>query len=136
MKNIFFLCLVAAAGYFGYTKLISPSEDGDTGRFDLARIEEQPIPKEVLFQLWKRVGLERCADAEKNHNLTSDQCREKILERHPGCAKSAAAGAPAVVSEKALSKQLGRSYLECVTPYYFCNGVEVRTEEEARRYCR
>jgi hypothetical protein len=136
MKNILVLCLIVAAAYFGYTKFLAPISGPDASQFDLAKIEQQPIPKEVLFQLWKEVALQRCADASKNHNLTPNQCREKVSERHPNCARSAADSAPKIVREITLSKQLGRQYLECATPYYFCNGVEVRTEEEARRYCQ
>lgn len=136
MKNILVICLIIAAAYFGYTKFLSGTTGPDASQFDLAKVEGRPIPKEVLFQLWKEVGLQRCADADKNHNLTPNQCRGKVSERHPSCAQSAAASAPAIVGETALAKRLGRQYLECVTPYYFCSGVEVRSEEEARRYCQ
>ncbi len=43
---------------------------------------------------------------------------------------------PEIIDKKSVVKQIGRKYLRCALPYYFCNGIEVRTEEEARKICR
>lgn len=136
MKIFLVLCLFAAGAYFGYQKYASEAGSADASHYDLAKVEEHPIPRDVLFQLWKALALQRCVNAEKDHNLTSQQCRALVEERHPDCARSAAKDAPALIAEKSLSKQLGRRYLDCATPYFFCKGVEVRSEEEARRHCQ
>lgn len=135
MKNLLIFCIFGAAIYFGY-RHITGAGAIDVTQYDLSKVEERPIPKDVFFQLWKNVALQKCADAEKNHNLTPDQCRQKIEERHSNCARSAVTSAPQLIAEKAVAKQLGKQYLDCATPYFFCKGVEVRTEEEARQYCQ
>ena len=43
---------------------------------------------------------------------------------------------PAMVSSMAVSKDVGRKYLHCAVPFYFCKGMEVKTEKEAREQCR
>ncbi len=121
--------------YFGYQHIIGARVSGTT-QYELSRVEESPIPKAALFQLWKDVALQQCANAKEKHNLTPSQCREKVEERHTNCASSAAVSAPPSIAEKGLAKQLGKQYLACATPYYFCNGVEVRSEEAARRSCQ
>lgn len=136
MKKTIILLLIVIAGLAGYKKIFSNSATADNSRFSLERIEEQPVPRIVLFKLWKEVGLQRCSDAAKNHNLTPEQCQEKVSERHSDCERTAIANAPEIIAEQTLSKRLGRRYLECVTPYYFCKGVEVRSEEEAQQHCQ
>lgn len=128
--------MIVIAGLAGYKQIFSKAATVDTSGFSLAKVDEQPIPKTVLFKLWKEVGLQRCSDAGKNHNLTPDQCQEKVSERHSDCERTAIASAPEIIGEQVLSRRLGRQYLECVTPYYFCKGVEVRTEEEAQKHCQ
>lgn len=108
----------------------------DTASYDLARVDENPIPRFILFKLWHDVALKECAQAQKRHNLMPDECRAKVNERHAACEASAAAGAPETIDSKVVSKRLGRAYLQCVTPYYFCKGVEVRNDQEARQYCQ
>lgn len=78
---------------------------------------------------------ERLLAKEKN-NLTPEQCREKVTERHTDCERLATTEVPEKISDKATSKELGRKYLTCGTPYFFCNGVEVSTEDEARKHCQ
>ena len=132
MKNLLLICLVAAAGYFGYTKFFA----SETHKFSLASVDEKPIPKRVFFDLWKENALRECDNAKERHNLSPEQCREKITEKHSSCANSASAGAPEKISDKAALREFGRKYLSCVTPYFFCSGVEVHSEEEARKNCQ
>lgn len=103
--------------------------------YELSRVEQKPVPRFILFKLWHDVALKECAQAQKRHNLTPDECRAKVNERHAACEASAAGGAPETIDSKVVSKRLGRAYLQCVTPYYFCKGVEVHNEQEAREHC-
>lgn len=136
MQKIIILFLVVIAGWFGYKTISSKPVTADFGRYSLEKVEEQPVPRTVLFKLWKEVGLQHCSDAQNNHNLTPEQCKEKVTERHSNCERTAVENAPEFIGEQALSKRLGKRYLECVTPYYFCKGIEVRSEDEARKYCQ
>lgn len=105
-------------------------------RYSLDTVEEHPIPKRVFFELWKDVAMQQCTSAKEKNNLTPEQCRGKVSERHTDCERSATADGPEIISDKGISKELGRKYLTCVTPYFFCNGVEVKTEDEARKRCQ
>lgn len=136
MKKVIFLLVIVIVGLAVYKKIFSRTAEMDTSRFQLAKVEEQPVPRTVLFKLWKEVGLQHCSDAVKNHNLTPEQCQEKVSERHSDCERTSIAKAPEFIGEQALSKRLGRQYLECVTPYFFCKGIEVRSEDEARKHCQ
>jgi hypothetical protein len=136
MKKIIIFIVIVIAGLAAYKKFFSSTAVVDTSRFSLAKVEEKPVPKTVLFKLWKEVALQLCSDAAKNHNLTPEQCQEKVSERHSACERTSIAKAPELIGEQALSKRLGREYLECVTPYYFCKGIEVRSEEEAQKHCQ
>ena len=136
MKKIIILFVIVMAGLAGYKKFFSSTAAGDTSRFSLAKLEEQPVPKTVLFKLWEEVALQGCSDAAKQHNLTPERCRETVSERHADCERASMARAPELIGERALSKRLGRQYLDCVTPYYFCKGIEVRSEEDAKKHCQ
>lgn len=136
MTKIITLLLIVIAGLVGYKKHYSVASEIDTSRYSLSKVEEQPIPKAVLFILWKEVGLQHCSDAAKNHSLTPEQCKEIVSQRHGDCERSSMENAPELISDQAITRRLGRQYLRCVTPYYFCKGIEVRTEEEAKRYCQ
>ena len=136
MKKLLFLCVILLISYFGYSKFFPSNSSIDTSPYSLSTVDEQPIPKRVFFELWKDVALQQCANAKEKNNLTPEQCREKVTERHTDCERLATTEAPEKISDKATSKELGRKFLTCVTPYFFCNGVEVSTEDEARKHCQ
>ena len=136
MKNLLILCVLLMAGYFGYNKFVASTSVSDVSRYSLDKVEGQPIPKNVIFKLWKERALQSCAKAKEDHNLAPEQCRDKISERHSACERSASIDAPELIKDRVTSKRLAHQYLECVTPHYFCNGTEVRTEEEAQKFCK
>lgn len=129
MKNIFILCLIIVAGYYSYNKLFNAS----TSEFSLKTIVEKPIPQHVFFELLKEETLKICAT---NSNPTPEECRNIVAERHQNCERTASVGAPKIIGSTKVANHLGKKYLECASPYPVCNGVEVRTEEEARKYCK
>lgn len=133
MKTFLFLCTILLAAYFGYAKFIASDSSAGRGMYSLANVVEQPIPIPSYFDLWKDVALQQCANAKEKNNVTPEQCRMKIGERHSDCERSSATGAPEKVSDKAISKQLGDKYLACVTTSVFCSGVDARSEAEARK---
>ena len=136
MKNLLILCVILAAGYYGYNRFLASTQASDISRFSLEAVQEKPIPKNVVFKLWEQRALEACSGAKEKHNLTPELCREKVQELHSECERTASTDAPELVEDRATSKRLGHNYLECVTPHFFCNGTEVRTEEEAKKFCQ
>ena len=132
MKNLLILLVLVAAGYLGYTRYY----EGKQGGYDLRSVEQRPIPQEQFYPLWVQVAQKACDDSHAKHNLTREKCREIVTQRGQSCAEDMNPKTPEVIETATLAKQLGREFMECVTPYYFCKGVEVRTEEEARRHCK
>jgi hypothetical protein len=136
MKNLLILAVLVVGAYMFYQR--SSAQDGavSTAGYSLRETESKPIPKPVFFALWDEVALGTCADAQQRYNLSPQACEAKVRENAPACAQRAGAGAPASIGDAGLSRTLGRQYMECVVPHFTCNGVEVRTQEEAQRHCR
>lgn len=110
-----------------------------TGRasdYALSTVDKKPVPRSVLFQLWHEIALKQCDHAEERNNTSPQNCREIIAKRGPKCETAMIGNTPEIINKKSQSRQIGRKYLQCALPYYFCNGIEVRTEEEARKTCR
>ncbi|MBB5205111.1 hypothetical protein HNQ51_002430 [Inhella inkyongensis] len=133
MNKIFTLLVFCAIAYYGYKPAI---EHFDRARYSLSTVETKPFPKRAAFTLLRDTALRTCADAQKNHNVSPDKCEEIVKGRHAECVTTLNAGTPGVISQKTELKALGRTYLQCVTPYYFCKGVEIRTENEAQSHCK
>jgi hypothetical protein len=104
--------------------------------YSLKTVEANPIPKEEHFLLWRDVALKQCTDAKTRFNITKEECLVVIGQRADACASKLSSSSPQVVNTTAAARDIGRKYLNCATPYYFCKGVEVKTEEEARAKCK
>ena len=103
--------------------------------YSLKEVEARPIPKAKLLELWKKVAMDRCEEALKNHNTSPEQCRQITSERFEACVASLPEGTSEIISTRSENREIGRHLLYCSTPYYFCKGVEVRNEQEARARC-
>lgn len=140
IKNIITICIVLFIGYIGYQKLVVTKSDLDTSQYSLATVNEKPIPKNVIFKLWKEVTLKTCGDfTEREIELTKHtpkQCRDRVDEKHLDCEKTLSIDAPDVISSKSVAKRLGKYYFKCVLPKPVCNGVEVSSAEEAQEKCK
>jgi len=104
--------------------------------YSLKAVEANPIPKDEHFLLWRDVALKQCTEAKTRYNLTTEECLAVIGQRADACASKLSSSTPPVVNTTAAARDIGRKYLHCATPYYFCKGVEVKTEEEARAKCQ
>jgi hypothetical protein len=107
----------------------------DTG-YSLKTVEARPIPRDEHLRLWREVALKQCADARKRFNLPPDQCLKVVAAKADACSARLAPEIPALVGTTAAAKDVGRKYLHCATPYYFCKGVEVKTEAEVLVQCK
>ena len=104
--------------------------------YSLKAVEANPIPKAEHFQLWKEVALKACSESKKRFNLAEAECLAVIAKRADSCASQLGNQSPALIATTAVARDVGRKYMHCATPFYFCNGVEVKTEEEVRAKCK
>jgi hypothetical protein len=104
--------------------------------YSLKAVEANPIPKDKLFELWKEVALKSCSESKKRFNLAESECLTVIAKRADSCASQLSNQSPALISTTAVARDIGRKFMHCATPFYFCNGVEVKTEEEVRAQCK
>ena len=133
MKRITLSILLAAvAGLFAY----APESAKAQATYSLKAVEANPIPKAEHFLLWKEVALKACSESKTRFNLAESECLNVIAKRADSCASQLSNQSPALISTTAVARDLGRKYMHCSTPFYFCNGVEVKTEEEVRAKCR
>lgn len=104
--------------------------------YSLKTVESNPVPRTEMLNLWREVALQQCADARKRFNLSHDDCLREVGKRADACTAAQMSSTPAIVSSMAVSKDVGRKYLHCAVPFYFCKGVEVKTEKEVLEQCR
>jgi hypothetical protein len=133
MNKIIALLILCALGYFSYKPVVAFA---DRSRYSLSQIESKPIPRRAALTLWQDVALENCGEAQSLHNISPEQCREIVNKRHESCSASSAGTVPETIAQSGQLRALGRAYLGCATPYYFCNGVEVRSEQEVKAQCK
>lgn len=124
--------LVAAAGLLSYANEGAQAQ----ATYSLKAVEANPIPKTEHFLLWKEVALKACSESKTRFNLAESECMSVIAKRADSCASQLSNQSPALISTTAIARDVGRKYLHCATPFYFCNGAEVKTEEEVRAKCK
>ena len=130
MQRLLLLIALVAVAAFAYLYWFA----APVPRYRLAEIERQPIPREEFFALWRDTAYGLCErGAAGSDRLAPADCRAYVDRAHARCA--ARAGAPAMIAGKAESRRWARPYLDCVVPAPVCGGVEVRTLEDALRYC-
>jgi len=124
--------LVATAGFLSY----APGGAKAQATYSLKAVEANPIPKAEHFLLWKEVALKACSESKTRFNLAESQCLTVIASRADSCASQLSNQSPELITTTAVARDVGRKYLHCATPFYFCNGVEAKTEEEVRAKCK
>ncbi|MGO1070294.1 hypothetical protein [Lysobacter sp. CA199] len=132
MQRFLILLALAAAAGFAYLHWFGSK----ASEYSLATVDQRPIPKREFYELWREAALNTCDTREQGRTeLAPAPCRDYVLAKHDRCVASAGTTAPVQIASKAESRRLARPYLDCVVPMPHCNGVEVRTFEEARRHC-
>ena len=124
--------LVAATGLLSYAPVGVKAQ----ATYSLKAVEANPIPKAEHFLLWKEVALKACSESKTRFNLAESECLTVIAKRADSCASQLSNHSPALITTTAVARDVGRKYLHCATPFYFCNGVEAKTEEEVRAKCK
>lgn len=133
MQRFLILIALIAAAVFAYLHF---SGSSSAGRYSLSDVEGRPIPRREFYELWRGTAERLCDTREQSATtLAPAACRDYVASHHDGCVAMVGAGAPETIATKAESRRLARPYLDCVVPAPFCNGVEVRTFEQARLHC-
>jgi hypothetical protein len=114
----------------------SAQTSSSSASYNIKTVESNPIPRKAHFALWREVALAACGDSKKRFNLGQSECLEVISRRSETCIAKYESQAPAIIRTKAESRSIGRNFMYCATPYYFCNGVEVKTEAEVLAKCK
>ncbi|WP_157496754.1 hypothetical protein [Hahella ganghwensis] len=128
MKKLVVIIIIAGAAYYYY-------DAKGSNEYTLQDSASNPIPKERFYDLWTEVAINSCKHAEDSYNTTEKRCKDDIYVKSNSCSRKFYSELPDFIDNKEASKQYGRKYLDCIMPYYYCNGVEVRSEQEAREHC-
>lgn len=103
--------------------------------YSLKTVDKNPIPRKEFFLLWKGVAVGMCEQAYHYTNLSTSECIKFVMERSGDCEKRFERQTPAMVADKKTSKRIAHLYLDCAIPGAFCNGVEMKDEEQIRNHC-
>lgn len=117
-----------------WAQTAAPSRPASSS-YSLKTVEENPIPRDEHFLLWREVALKSCADSRKRFNLSEVECIDVISKRADSCAARLAPSTPSTIYRNVIAREVGRRYLHCATPYYFCNGFEAKTVPEVMAHC-
>lgn len=98
-------------------------------------LEANPIPKDEVFKMLREGALRTCQDAVTVFNTQPDLCRKIVLARDPVCVKKLSRKAPKIFSQRPIAREIAKDYFDCVGPGYFCNGIEVKGEEQFNNHC-
>ena len=129
------LVVVLLAGYIGYNHLYANRHQLDEGGYSLQSMDEKPIPRAYLFNILHNHAINACSDVPAEFHLSKEQCLKVIDERQTECAKRFWTELPETVASPLLVKAIGDRYIRCVKPALVCNGVEVRSPDEAMAQC-
>lgn len=132
MQRLLLSIALAAAAVFAYLYWFAEPSP----QYRIVDIDRQPIPRAEFFALWRETAYGLCDSGRGGSQaLGPADCRRYVSQAHDRCVAGAGAGAPAMVAGKDESRRWARPYLDCVLPAPTCNGVEVRTLEQALRHC-
>lgn len=137
MKAWVVFLVLAAIAYFSFRQYFAqPERAVSSVEYSLQTVDTKPIPRKEFFQLWNDVALNFCLESRSRLHMDPETCRSKVWENSPSCTSRVGRNAPGTIGNDALSRELGKSYVDCALPRPTCRGVEIKNEDEARQYCK
>ena len=140
MKAFAVILLLGLAGYFGYTTYFKaperPSIDASARAYSLKSIESTPVPRKEFFELWTDAAFTECEAARSRYNIAPEKCMSTVREKSGVCTVQIGRNVPAKIGDSGVSADLGKKYIACVMPLRVCAGQEIKTEEDARQFCK
>ena len=138
MKGWIVFVVLAAIAYFSVKQYFAePERAVSSVEYSLQTVDTKPIPRKEFFQLWNDAALNFCLEAARSRlYMDPETCRSKVWENSGVCTSRLSRNVPSTIGNDALNRELGKSYFDCALPRPTCRGVEIKTEEDARQYCR
>lgn len=91
--------------------------------YALDKVSKTPIPKWDFFSLWNDSLASSCNTVAKQLGMKPQACRTAIVNKRMECYKHVGAQAPDQVGDTGLADDLSRKYMQCVTPYQYCQAL-------------
>lgn len=129
MKKLLLVLILAGSGYYYYDTSMN-------GGYDLSESATVPVPQKYFFSLWDEVALKTCEEAPVHYNTDQARCEKDIQRNSESCRAKLASSFPELIEGYENSKIYGRKYLNCITPYAYCNDIEVTNMQEAKEHCK
>ena len=92
--------------------------------------------QDAVIQRLHNTVLGHCDAAKVEHNITPEECRSLVDARSLKCEPVAKKQLSEAMGDAAKERFAKRSFVDCIMPHYFCNGVEVRSLAEVAGQCR
>jgi hypothetical protein len=118
-----YAAVVAITLIAAYVWVVGRIQFNEHDTYSLNTVDAKPIPKWEFFTLWNGSIVDTCSAAAKSLGMATQTCRNAIADKHLECYQYVGAAAPATVSSPELALDLSRKYLQCVTPYQYCQAM-------------
>lgn len=116
MKKLIIIILLAAAGYFAYTKINAPKPHPSMGNYHPDTAATNPIPKDIVIDGAKPYAISGCDMGAQNSGDSKQECLDHIEKWHADCKERIMADMPDRVDSKDMYRQYVRRYFKCVNP--------------------
>lgn len=127
MNKLIFIALLAGGYYFYST---------NETHYSISDVANNPVPANDYVQLWEHKAIELCELNAKDYNIDIKKCPTYISQKFPQCRTKLPSNLPDVIDSKELGKQVIGRYFQCISAWPHCNGREITTESDLRKYCK
>ncbi|MCL1036441.1 hypothetical protein L2750_04655 [Shewanella submarina] len=130
MRNLILMIGVAWGSYHLYAQA---NKDVTERITDVAN---NPVPTYEYIELWGERAIEMCKLNARDYNINIKVCPEYISAKFDECRLELPAELPEMISSRKQGRKIISGYFDCISAYPHCNGREVTTLYEARKYCK
>lgn len=115
--------VIAVISLAAYVWTVSSVAAHQREPYSLERLDKTPIPKWEFFSLWNDSIASSCNMVAKQLGMDAGACRTAIADKRMECYQHVGSLAPTHVSSTGIAHDLSRKYLQCVTPYQYCQAI-------------
>jgi hypothetical protein len=123
VSRYLYIAAVAIISLAAYVWAVSSMANHQQSPYALDKVSETPIPKWDFFSLWNDSLASSCNTVAKQLGMKPQACRTAIVNKRMECYKHVGAPAPDQVGDTDLADDLSRKYMQCVTPYQYCQAL-------------
>ena len=121
------IAVVAIVSLAAYVWAVSSMAAHQRTPYSLDTLVDAPIPKWEFFSLWNDSIASSCNTVAKQLGMDTTSCRTAIVGKRMECYQHIGASAPNRVADYAVAQDLSRKYMQCVTPYQYCQALSGRS---------